>query len=108
MYIAKYGISIPTAINSMESNSIILSLYPNPTGGDFTIRLNDKENGIATVQMIDVMGRVVMTDLIPITHGEPSGEKKEISPDHFLAEGVYLVEVSLNDKMYSAQVVYHK
>lgn len=108
MYLAKYGISFATAINSIESNSTILSLYPNPAEGDFTIRLGDKENGIATVQIIDVIGRVAMREIISFTNGEQSGDKKEIFPDHSLAEGVYLVEVILNDKIYSAQLVYQK
>jgi hypothetical protein len=108
MYVAKYGASFPTAINSVESNSIILSLYPNPASGDFAIRLGDKENGIATVQMIDIFGKVVMNQIISINNGWQSVGTKEISPDHSVPDGFYLVKVLLNDKVYSARLVYQR
>ena len=98
----------PTAITSVKANSNILSLYPNPTGGNFTIRFSSDENGIATVQMINSMGKVVLTEFISISNGELPDGKNEISLDDSFAEGIYLVKVNLNDKVYSQQIVYRR
>jgi hypothetical protein len=78
MNVALFGIS-----ETKASNDIIV--YPNPTSGNFTVELNQFD-GSATIEIVDVQGRIVMTKFATLN-------KIEFTTDTFLS-GLYIVRVS--------------
>src|ERR1035437_2238722 len=85
-------LNINTGINSPATNSnSIISLYPNPTSGNFTITYHLNNNPKASFQIIDVTGRIVYTTAISGTEGT-----QMISvPD--LSNGIYYWEMITNN-----------
>ncbi|HYV92290.1 MAG TPA: T9SS type A sorting domain-containing protein [Chitinophagales bacterium] len=97
-----------------EISSVEFLLYPNPTGGHFTLNLkgygegieeNEEANEPATIEVIDLLGQIIYSKNISVMHDEL---KKEISLDNPLPDGMYLVRVTLNDQVYSRQLLYQK
>jgi hypothetical protein len=78
MNVALFGISETKASND-------ISVYPNPTSGNFTVELNQFD-GSATIEIVDVQGRIVMTKFATLN-------KIEFTTDTFLS-GLYIVRVS--------------
>lgn len=78
MNVALFGISETKASNE-------ISVYPNPTSGNFTVELNQFD-GSATIEIVDVQGRIVMTKFATLN-------KIEFTTDTFLS-GLYIVRVS--------------
>lgn len=80
-----------------------LSLYPNPTGGNFTLALSGSAfSGEAMVQITDLTGRVVYTNNAVIADGEMN---VQISKAQELVSGVYLVLVSAGEFTWNTRVV---
>ena len=87
-------LSFPTSI---INNNIVtdFSIYPNPNNGSFTFEHNLKE-GNYTLEIVDVMGKVVHSENIPIAIGTT---KQTISTEQ-LSTGVYFVNLkSDTDKL---------
>ena len=78
-------VDVCTQITGNVSNNIVISIYPNPSGGEFVVNTN-LEN--ATVTITDVLGKVVEQKTIVNNSGA-----------QFLldADGVYFVTVSDTD-----------
>jgi len=70
-------------IKSHANNSVPVSIYPNPTNGEFTIEM---KNGLKkTVEVIDLTGRIVVVE---------SSDKDKIDFNiRDLANGIYYVKV---------------
>jgi len=75
-----------TGIMSHASVNGILSVYPNPNNGEFTIEL--KNNFNKAIEITDLTGRVILTT---------SSEKEKINVNiHSFANGIYYVKVKSN------------
>lgn len=80
-------------------------IYPNPAAVSFTLKLNDAFNGRAIVRVINPAGIKMMEFETEYTNGELL---KEI-PVSNLEDGIYIVQVLLNDKdLYNAKIVVMK
>jgi hypothetical protein len=79
------------------------SIYPNPTNGTFTISLGlaNEINELASIEILDLAGRIVTTDEIAI-HG--SMLKKQISVMK-LPSGFYWIRISAGGNVYQAKLV---
>ena len=91
-----------------SSNTISISgtksliIYPNPASVSFTLKLNDAFDGRAIVRVINPAGIKVMEFEAEYTNGELL---KEI-PVNNLDDGIYIVQVLLNNKnLYNAKIV---
>lgn len=84
-----------------------INLYPNPTSGTITLdlSLNEKSTSTATIKILNLLGQIIYSENVSVTDGEL---KKEITLDHSLADGMYVARVMVNDKIYSAQLIYQK
>ncbi|HYV90676.1 MAG TPA: T9SS type A sorting domain-containing protein [Chitinophagales bacterium] len=83
-----------------------MNIYPNPTTGTFTfdLKLNNEENEEAVIQVLNMMGQVVYDKTTTVANGVL---QKEIQLSD-VANGVYLVKVTVNGDVYSAQISYQK
>jgi hypothetical protein len=68
-----------------ETNSALISIYPNPTSDNFTVELN--QLGVnTTIELVDAQGRIIMKKFTTLN-------KVEFTTDA-LPDGLYLVRVS--------------
>jgi len=84
-----------------------MNIYPNPTTGKFTIDLefNSEEYAEADIQVFNMTGQVVSDETTIVANGVL---QKEIQLSDAAADGTYLVKVTVNDHVYSAQINYQK
>lgn len=83
--------------NSVEASSSLVSFYPNPTDGSITIVADDL-NGI--VELYNLEGQLVFT-------GNPDKRGSIRLPQSIVADGIYLLKFTINEKSSFNKVVIH-
>jgi hypothetical protein len=101
------SISSSIITSAIAANNSTLSLYPNPTKGQFVVELNvaDKINTVAKIQLTDLTGRTVETENAEISYGSL---KKTINISSVLTKGIYMIRIIANDRVYTTKLVYEK
>jgi hypothetical protein len=96
--------------NSIQKEAIIVKdfgLYPNPSSGRFKVIIN--QQGLLTtnvnIQVIDRMGRTIITHVDKITNGTFN---KEITMPAHVVNGIYLVRINTGDKLIVKKLVIAK
>lgn len=90
---------LPLGVNTVSSLAPkAIEMYPNPSNGNVTINLLAAKEG-ATINVIDMMGKVVYTENVKTT----SFEKHNMNLEH-LAKGIYYVNVSQGNEKYSQKI----
>lgn len=59
----------PTKVNDLYSIVNQYSVYPNPAQNNINILLDTKSSGMATMQLIDFTGKIIMTSAVKIQEG---------------------------------------
>lgn len=80
---------------SIENFSTIdqnISVYPNPSNGEFTLHVNAELNSGLTVSMIDISGKTVYTENV----GHVNGLFNKTFNLQHLSSGVYTLNISLD------------
>ncbi len=72
-----------------------MSVYPNPVTSNFYLQLDLEEDGLAQVQITNMMGQVMTNRAVQVRNGE---NIIPMSVNADLAGGIYQVGVSLNGK----------
>jgi hypothetical protein len=87
--------------------SSALRLYPNPTKGNFVIDLHMPQNisANAKIELINMMGQAAYRETASISNGKL---QKSISMPSWLSQGVYVIKVIVNGKVYVAKLIYQK
>jgi hypothetical protein len=95
-----------TGINSITNSTPALSVFPNPTNGNFTIELkvNNQISDRATIEVINMLGQIVLSQNAELDKGKL---QQEINLAN-VASGVYLVQVIANNKVYTKQISLQK
>lgn len=88
------------SINDVVNNDI--KVYPNPFTNELNIETLNTENTISTVQIIDISGRVLMTQTEAVTKGLST---VKLSNTNNLAAGIYFVKVSSNGVVKTMKIV---
>ena len=88
---------IPQSVNDVTANGMF-SVYPNPTAGMMTINWKSGMAEQATVNVVDMTGRVVMSEDVTTN----SASKLNIG---YLTNGVYFIKVSNSAGQYTEKVV---
>ncbi len=89
---------INVGIHEADGNSLGLVMYPNPTGGQFVIRLSATEPG--TVFIHNALGELVYSHAI--THHTAAVDLSQFSA------GIYVVSVTVNEKTNRQKIVVEK
>ncbi|MBL7926267.1 MAG: T9SS type A sorting domain-containing protein [Bacteroidia bacterium] len=77
---------------SAISNKANFSMYPNPANALVTINLFSDESQDATINLIDITGRVVYTQTISIAEGD---QKMELDINQ-ITKGIYFLQLNAN------------
>ena len=86
-----------TGISKVENEIVGLSVYPNPTSGEFTVELN---NGLVkTIVVSDLSGRVILNT-------QTQNDKTVVNLNNF-ANGVYYVKIQSSTSVEILKVVKH-
>jgi len=88
-YLSTPSTSIPTFVSNFNSDASV-KLYPNPAGDNLNIEMEAMGEGVSSIQIIDVTGRVLKTIKSTIKKGHNTNNIN-IST---LAKGTYLVSIS--------------
>jgi hypothetical protein len=92
---ANIVVSPCTGINQFGTQGTELKIYPNPSGGEFTVELKNGLN--KTIQVTDITGRTVLT-------GTSINDKINVNIN-YLANGIYYVKVQSNNTVEVIKVV---
>ena len=90
-------------VSSINTNTNQLSVFPNPTDGKFVIELElrDAITGEATIEVINLLGQIMQSQKVAMVKGKLQ-QKIQFSKEE--AEGMYLVKVTIGDKIFTAQI----
>jgi phage terminase large subunit-like protein len=91
------------SVNGVDDE--ILNLYPNPAGEYLTIdmKLQEQAEGEALIQIINMIGQVIYTERSMLTNGTL---RTVIHLDKNTHSGMYMVNVMVNDELYSRQFMH--
>jgi hypothetical protein len=83
-----------TGINDNLTQTLAVNIYPNPTSGSFSLLLNADRFAVASIDIVDLVGRVVYTRKAEVTLGENTIVLNAADLNH----GMYLVRTRINGK----------
>ncbi|MBP7810044.1 MAG: T9SS type A sorting domain-containing protein [Bacteroidia bacterium] len=89
--------ALGTSLSESNLNDHLISVYPNPSSGEFTIRF--KNNSDATVEVIDLLGQIVYSEKIVSTN-------KQLNLN--LTNGIYSIRISENGKTSTTKFIIQK
>jgi Secretion system C-terminal sorting domain len=93
---------IVTGIPAIRMNDVVLlSTYPNPGNGSFTIQFTAYASTKADVEITDITGRVTESKTIQVQQGENNIPWKMSTPQ----KGVYLIRINIGKKTYLGRLI---
>lgn len=104
IYIDQINISgnVVTSLTELEK-TMELAIYPNPTESSSTLDFNINTAEKATVSLVDIMGRVLETNMVtPDNNGHVN---HTINANGKLASGVYIVNIDVNNQRVSKKLI---
>ncbi|MDD4148995.1 MAG: C10 family peptidase [Bacteroidales bacterium] len=99
-----YTSELSNVQNTIIKNNI--SIYPNPGNSSSKLVFNTTDNGLAQIYTYNILGETIANSMIEIVSGENIIPISKISDVEI--PGIYLVHISLNDKIYSGTYVFEK
>jgi hypothetical protein len=91
-------ITHPAGINELK-NKASVSVYPNPNNGTFQLVINNYQLGMeGTVNVYNMLGEIIYSKSLNISHGDPFGQHSTFSIDlSSQPEGIYMLKVQTED-----------
>jgi hypothetical protein len=89
----KYNDASAVSIKANEKNLSVVDLYPNPTSGSVTLKVNSEKVSTVSIQLFNSLGEAVITKETSFTQGI---NKINIDTEN-LPDGVYFMNVKTND-----------
>ncbi len=93
---------ITTGINAYKSFAESVSLFPNPTKDEATIKIVNENDQKVTINVYDIQGRIVRS---PIEKDVEKGESLISINTADLKNGIYFVEVTAGNKMSKIEMI---
>ena len=91
-------IGATTSISLLTNNDYII-IYPNPVRSTISVENNGKMDQNWKLKLLDNNGRVITETILP------SNQKKVLVPVSDIPQGIYIVEVSSNDKTCHKKII---
>jgi photosystem II stability/assembly factor-like uncharacterized protein len=91
---------ITSSTKSTHSTNVI-TIFPNPSNGSFTMRLDSKSTGKATLLIYDVNGKRCFTQDIIL-------EEESVVTTESLPSGIYFVQVYSEEVTFSSKIIIQK
>lgn len=91
------GANCTLGINYLEDNNSNIKVYPNPSNGQFNIRINNY-SGKVKIQVVDINGRLVLTN------DTDFNVEKMIDLNQFQA-GIYLLKITGDNLNYTQKLI---
>jgi len=85
-------------------NKESIAIYPNPTNGMVTVELYTLDQKMVQISLVDLLGKTVLENTFTFDQGLI---KKTINLDH-LNNGLYLIKLESEGKMYTEKLVIDK
>ncbi len=100
------GVNITNVIIGIDdlSSSKAISVYPNPTSGQFEISFNSNDNQSVTISIFDKVGQMVLSRTISTV----PGINKLTIEEQNLSAGVYTIQVAGNSAVFSKLLLINK
>ena len=92
--------AIEIGINESSFQNMQLDLYPNPNKGAFTLNIDGFNGTGLTLEIIDVMGEVIISEQISVINSQYQSDL-----DYDLTNGMYFLKVSNGDRMRTVRFV---
>ncbi len=90
-----------------EADSIQMKVYPNPSDGVFRVSFRYTQVEYATLNISDMSGKLVYSEVIPVnTYGLP--EEKEFYMTNKLKNGIYFVTLILGETTSTKKLIIQK
>lgn len=93
-----FGVSTP----EYQATNIGLTVFPNPTTGEFTVAFQSKDNENATIQIMDLTGRIISSSFVKNLQ---EGLHNEIMRIQGIPSGMYFINVYKNNTKYSEKLI---
>lgn len=94
------GTSAREAATTLQVKEAGVALYPNPSNGQFSVRLSDFNTASVEVRIMDMMGRVVASRNVNIGNAQ---ENISFNLSH-LSKGTYVLQAMAAGKIYTERV----
>lgn len=88
---------VTTRVEDNQLEDFFFSVYPNPSSGNFHLRLTSQKKGYCHVQVIDPTGKQ-LTQSVFVHEGKTTDQSIDLSQ---MPQGVYLVLLTFNENTYS-------
>ncbi len=92
------------SVSTGRMDAMTLQVMPNPSRGDFSIRLQSTQASAATLNLRDMMGRLIYSKPVMLQAG---ANEIGVRVQAALSAGVYVVQLVSNNSAKSAVVVFH-
>lgn len=91
---------VETAVSS--TTDLSFSVYPNPNKGEFTVSFESEVAGHATVRLMDMTGRTVMSRVADMNAGLNT---INVNGAGTLTSGLYVIHVQVNGQIQTAKLI---
>jgi hypothetical protein len=98
----KYAYSQVVRVNKNVKEANALSVFPNPYSNDYSISFTAINEGSATVEMMDLQGKVVAVKNAAVVNGVNTISMNEAST---VRAGIYFVRININGEMQTLKLV---
>ena len=88
-----YDYSNIVMVNESNMNGDVVSVYPNPFVNTVNVSIQTTEATTAKVELVDMQGRVITTEVVKVANG---GAYHEVKGTNNLSSGIYFVNVTVN------------
>ena len=101
---ANFGEVVESTVGLDEENSSEISIYPNPSSGNFNLNISNVNTASVDVEITDVSGKVILSNIFNTTNGSVN-ESINISN---VDDGVYIVRINGGQSIVKRIVISNK
>ncbi|MDW8159386.1 MAG: fibronectin type III domain-containing protein [Bacteroidia bacterium] len=95
--------TLPSRLQTFSTQNFDnVTVYPNPSRGNFILQLEAAQQGQAYIRIVDLTGRVALENTSPIVHGlnQIPVQIERYTP------GIYILELRLGEQIFKAKIMF--